>query len=178
VIAVNEDIDPENADAILWAMSYRANPISTSTSCRIATKGMVHAANAMAGKTARCHRCDPQGELPADSLPKREFMERAKVIWEELGLPSSSRAPWFGHSLGEWSDEMDQAPSARPKEIISKSGELLKNAGARMSAMNTEVRTSSIEKTKPRKGRSRDPCRRHSTPAMSTLCRTTPLQNR
>src|SRR5258708_34593452 len=26
VIAVNEDIDPENADAILWAMSYRANP--------------------------------------------------------------------------------------------------------------------------------------------------------
>src|SRR5258708_20500002 len=26
VIAVNDDIDPENADAILWAMSYRANP--------------------------------------------------------------------------------------------------------------------------------------------------------
>jgi len=26
VIAINDDIDPENADAILWAMSYRANP--------------------------------------------------------------------------------------------------------------------------------------------------------
>ena len=26
VIAVNEDIDPDNADALLWAMSYRANP--------------------------------------------------------------------------------------------------------------------------------------------------------
>ena len=26
VIAVNDDIDPENADAIFWAMSYRANP--------------------------------------------------------------------------------------------------------------------------------------------------------
>src|SRR5882724_12054683 len=26
VIAVNDDIDPDNADAILWAMSYRANP--------------------------------------------------------------------------------------------------------------------------------------------------------
>jgi hypothetical protein len=24
---------------------------------------------------------------PPISLPKREFMERAKVIWEELGLP-------------------------------------------------------------------------------------------
>ena len=26
VIAVNEDIDPDNADALLWAMCYRANP--------------------------------------------------------------------------------------------------------------------------------------------------------
>src|SRR6266446_343318 len=26
VIAVNEDIDPDNADAVFWAMSYRANP--------------------------------------------------------------------------------------------------------------------------------------------------------
>ena len=26
VIAVNDDIDPDNADALLWAMSYRANP--------------------------------------------------------------------------------------------------------------------------------------------------------
>src|SRR5260221_3259651 len=26
VIAVNDDIDPDNADALFWAMSYRANP--------------------------------------------------------------------------------------------------------------------------------------------------------
>ena len=26
VIAVNEDIDPENADAVFWAMAYRSNP--------------------------------------------------------------------------------------------------------------------------------------------------------
>ena len=26
VIAVNEDIDPENGDAIFWALAYRANP--------------------------------------------------------------------------------------------------------------------------------------------------------
>ena len=30
VIAVNEDIDPDNADALLWAMSYRANPAAAS----------------------------------------------------------------------------------------------------------------------------------------------------
>ena len=27
VIAINDDIDPTNADALLWAMSYRANPM-------------------------------------------------------------------------------------------------------------------------------------------------------
>ena len=26
-IAVNEDIDPDNADALLWAMAYRTNPV-------------------------------------------------------------------------------------------------------------------------------------------------------
>ncbi len=26
VIAINDGLDPDNADAILWAMSYRANP--------------------------------------------------------------------------------------------------------------------------------------------------------
>ncbi len=26
VIAVNEDIDPDNGDAVFWAMSYRADP--------------------------------------------------------------------------------------------------------------------------------------------------------
>ena len=32
------------------------------------------------------------------------------MIWEELGLPKlKPRAPWFGYSLGEWSDELDAA---------------------------------------------------------------------
>ena len=26
VIAVNQDIDPENGDAVFWALAYRANP--------------------------------------------------------------------------------------------------------------------------------------------------------
>src|SRR5262249_54468373 len=26
-IAVNDDIDPDNADALLWAIAYRANPV-------------------------------------------------------------------------------------------------------------------------------------------------------
>ena len=37
-------------------------------------------------------------------------MERAKAIWEELGLPAlKPEAPWFGYSLGEWPEELDEA---------------------------------------------------------------------
>jgi len=40
------------------------------------------------------------------ALPKREFMEKAQKIWEELGLPKlSPRPPWSGYSLGHWSEE-------------------------------------------------------------------------
>ena len=46
--------------------------------------------------------------FPPISLPKREYMERAKAIWEELGLPPlKPESPWHGYSLGEWCDEFD-----------------------------------------------------------------------
>jgi hypothetical protein len=37
-------------------------------------------------------------------------MERAKVIWEELGLPRlTPQSPWHGYQLGAWHDIWDQA---------------------------------------------------------------------
>jgi hypothetical protein len=36
-------------------------------------------------------------------------MERAKVIWEELGLPAlKPEAPWYGYSLGDWHPVFDE----------------------------------------------------------------------
>ena len=54
VIAINDDIDPKNADAVLWAMSYRSNPRSTCRCCRTATRATGRAA---CGTTARMPRC-------------------------------------------------------------------------------------------------------------------------
>ncbi len=35
--------------------------------------------------------------FPPVSLPKREYMETAAEIWDELGLPKlKPEAPWFG----------------------------------------------------------------------------------
>src|SRR5262249_49113324 len=43
------------------------------------------------------------------SLPKREFMEGSKAIWEELGLPAlKPRMPWYGYSLGAWTKEDEE----------------------------------------------------------------------
>jgi len=41
--------------------------------------------------------------LPPFALPKREYMERAGKIWEELGLPKlRPQSPWFGSPVGDW----------------------------------------------------------------------------
>ena len=33
-------------------------------------------------------------------------MEKAKLIWEELGLPPlRPEMPWYGYSLGQWPEE-------------------------------------------------------------------------
>ena len=43
--------------------------------------------------------------MPPLALPAREFMERARAIWDELGLPAlSPQPPWHGYSLGDWNE--------------------------------------------------------------------------
>ncbi|MFC2014033.1 UbiD family decarboxylase, partial [Chloroflexota bacterium] len=48
-------------------------------------------------------------DYPPLSLPKKQFMERAREIWEEEGLPSLSPSqPWYGYSLGDWTKEKEE----------------------------------------------------------------------
>ena len=36
-------------------------------------------------------------------------MERARTIWQELGLPPlTPRQPWYGYSLGDWDAVWDK----------------------------------------------------------------------
>jgi len=44
-----------------------------------------------------------KGTFAPVALPKQEFMERARVIWERLGLPPlKPETPWHGYELGHW----------------------------------------------------------------------------
>jgi len=114
VIAVDGDIDPENMDAVIWAMSYRMKPHEDVDIVRHRVKG--HGPPFTSNKqlerlpddSALLINATLKEPFPPVSLPKREFMENAKKIWEELNLPKlKPESPWFGYSLGQWNDELD-----------------------------------------------------------------------
>jgi 4-hydroxy-3-polyprenylbenzoate decarboxylase len=93
-------------------------------------------------------------DFPPISLPKREFMERAKAIWEELGLPRlEPEAPWFGYSLGEWPDEMEAAAQRAVRGDYFETGAMLEKRRRKDVRMNTEVRSLDEKKTKARRNR-------------------------
>jgi UbiD family decarboxylase len=142
VIAVNDDIDPDDANALLWAMSYRANPA-------LDIQILPHRDQGHGPRSKRNHGEDAavlidatmKEPFPPISLPKREYMERAKAIWEELGLPKlKPETPWYGYSLGEWPEELARAADLAVKGDYFETGKLLEARKRKDVGMNTEVR--------------------------------------
>src|SRR5262245_56213090 len=81
VVAVNDDIDPENADAIFWAMSYRANPSLDFHIMPHRDQGHGPRSQRNGGEDASVLiDATLKENFPPISLPKQEYMERAKVI--------------------------------------------------------------------------------------------------
>src|SRR5437762_4532240 len=142
IIAVNADIDPDNADALLWAMSYRANPDLHLQILRHRGQGHGPRSKRNNGDDASVlTAATMKADFPPISLPKREYMERAKEIWEDLGLPKlKPESPWFGYSLGEWPDELERAAELAVKGDYFETGKLLEKRRRKDVKMNTEVR--------------------------------------
>ncbi len=110
-IAVNEDIDADNADAILWAMGYRLNPAEDVEVLR--HRGQGHGPR-------REHKGEEDSTLLIDAtmkspmpplaLPAKPYMEAGRALWERLGLPElRPETPWHGYSLGDWSRRWEEA---------------------------------------------------------------------
>ena len=110
VIAVNDDIDAENPDAVFWALAYRCNPVDDIRV--VSDREMGHAPRtALANETEFALLVDAtlKHPMPPLALPGREFMENAKALWERLQLPPlSPEPPWFGYSLGDWTEEWER----------------------------------------------------------------------
>jgi UbiD family decarboxylase len=142
VIAVNDDIDPENADAILWAMSYRANPTLDMHVLPHRDQGHGPRSRRNNGEDASVLiDATLKEDFPPISLPKREYMENARKIWEELGLPKlKPEQPWFGYSLGEWPPDLAAAAERATRGDYFVTGKELAKRRRKDVRMNTEVR--------------------------------------
>jgi UbiD family decarboxylase len=135
VVAVDEDIDPYNWDAILWAMAYRMNPqddVVIVRNRRVGHGPPFRQIPAPVGgdstpfDSAMLINALLKEPFPPVSLPGKKYMERAKEIWEELGLPKlKPENPWFGYSLGQWTRENEEEADLALKGEHYKTGERL-----------------------------------------------------
>jgi 4-hydroxy-3-polyprenylbenzoate decarboxylase len=117
IVAVDDDIDPENLDAVMWALCYRMKPhldVQILHGRDKAHAPPFHHVETPAGFQTRGDdslmlvNATLKEPYPPIALPKRSYMERARELWEELGLPAlQPEVPWHGYSLGDWSDALD-----------------------------------------------------------------------
>jgi 4-hydroxy-3-polyprenylbenzoate decarboxylase len=108
VIAVSEDIDPQNPDAVFWSLAYRADPAADVFISPHRAEGHGPKSGPRGEEATLLIDATLKEPAPPLALPKREFMEGARKIWEELGLPAlTPQPPWYGYSLGDWDSMWD-----------------------------------------------------------------------
>lgn len=105
-VAVDEDVNPNNMEEVLWAIAYRTDLMKS-------VKIEDYQANGHAPKLR-----DREWEakimidatmhypMPPVALPPKEIMEEARELWTKAGLPPvSPRWKWYGYDLGDWCEE-------------------------------------------------------------------------
>lgn len=117
MIAVDEDIDPWDAESVNWALSFRLQPHRDVEIIRGRVTGLdpsgAHPASPDArypnpphGGSAMLMDATRKFPYPPVGLPARGYMENAKAMWENIGLPTlNPKEPWCGYELGFWTDE-------------------------------------------------------------------------
>ena len=118
-IAVNDDISADNADALLWAMAYRMNPVED-------VQMVPHRGQGHGPKREHDNEEDStllmdatmKGDMPPLALPKQEYMERAQEDLERARLrttaPAAAVVRLFARRLAAAMGRGGQARRARP----------------------------------------------------------------
>jgi UbiD family decarboxylase len=109
VIAVSEDVDPSNTDAVFWSLAYRSNPSQDLHVQPYRSIGHGPKSGPRELDSTLLIDATMKHPMPPLALPAREFMERAAQIWRELGLgPLALRPPWHGYQLGDWTESWSE----------------------------------------------------------------------
>jgi 4-hydroxy-3-polyprenylbenzoate decarboxylase len=113
VIAVSEDIDPGNADAIFWSLAYRADFTHDLHVTPYRTSGHGPKSGRSPLESTLLIDATLKHDMPPLALPTEKYMTAARTIWEELQLPHlTPRPPWHGYHLGDWDKRWDQYADA------------------------------------------------------------------
>ena len=136
VIAVDDDIDPNNIDAVLWAMAYRCDPAVDTQVIRHRDVGHgPRSEHTPKSDSAMLIDATMKYPMPPLALPKREYMEQAKRLWEKIGLPElSPESPWHGYDLGDWKPEWDKTAE------LATQGRWMENFDDYVSRRDTEAK--------------------------------------
>lgn len=106
-IAIDEDIDPENTDQVLWAMAYRSNPLTDTHVVPNRGKGHGGLPGGAIDSTMLID-ATAKGDLPPVALPKKGIHgPGALPLGGAWPAPTPPESPWSGYSLGDWSSEWD-----------------------------------------------------------------------
>ena len=135
IIVVDEDVDPRDPDSFIWALCFQVQPdrdirITPGMAAHLDPSAVppekLSSISAFPETTSILIDATRKWAYPPSSLPKREFMERAKKIWEEEGLPPlTPKIPWCGESFGYWTEEYKEEAELALKGEHYKTGEKL-----------------------------------------------------
>ncbi|HLG71607.1 MAG TPA: UbiD family decarboxylase [Chloroflexota bacterium] len=131
IVAVDEDIDPTNDTMVNWAIVNRSQPHRDLKVIhpRVTQFGPLRYVDNY-DRDDSCILIDAtrKADFPPVALPAREYMEHARELWEELGLPKlEPRTPWHGYSLGRWPDEQAEEAKLATQGRYFETGEKLIN---------------------------------------------------
>jgi 4-hydroxy-3-polyprenylbenzoate decarboxylase len=144
VVAVSDDIDATNADAVFWSMAYRCNPRDDVHIVPYRSGGHGPKSGRRAEDSTMLVDATAKHVMPPLALPKKEFMENARAIWEALGLPAlSPQPPWHGYTLGDWSDAWDEFARRAVDRQWEKSG--VETFARRRGGLTPETPTRDVE---------------------------------
>ena len=133
-IAVDADIDPNSLESVIWAMSFSTQPHRDAEIIRgkvprldpsVPESPEMDYPDGQGASAMLINACREHPYLPV-SLPREDFMVKAKDRWQELGLPELSLAtPWHGYPLSAWSEENAEEAQAAVTGRYFETGEKL-----------------------------------------------------
>ena len=141
IVAINDDIDPEASDAIFWAMCYRTQAQHDVKVLDRKDPGHGPRGPRDGGESAAVLiDATLKGVYAPVALPKREFMENARRIWERLGLGAlKPEPPWHGYDLGHWPAALAEEAALATKSDYFKTGAKAARKRRRDVEMNTPI---------------------------------------